>query len=88
MERDCLIGHGASMVLRDRLLGESDAAIQYICNRCGHIAQIDQRGASHCRVCGDGDEVYPVEMSYAFKLLVEELKSLGVVARIRLRDVA
>ncbi len=37
---------------------------------------------------GDNTSIYPVSMSYAFKLLLEELKSLGIVARLRLEDLS
>ena len=85
MERDCLIGHGASMVIKDRLLDESDITTKYVCNTCGHIALIDRHGRLHCPVCGDKADIHPVQMSYAFKLLIDELKSLVVVPRIRLK---
>jgi DNA-directed RNA polymerase beta subunit len=86
MERDCLIGHGASMVIKDRLLDESDITMKYVCNTCGHIAMIDRHGRLHCPICGDKADIYPVEMSYAFKLLIDELKSLVVVPRIKLES--
>ena len=84
MERDCLIGHGASMVIKDRLLDESDLTTKYVCNTCGHIAMQDRHGRLSCPVCGDKADIHPVQMSYAFKLLIDELKSLAVVPRIRL----
>jgi DNA-directed RNA polymerase subunit B len=86
MERDCLIGHGASMVIKDRLLDESDLTVKYVCNTCGHIAIKDRHGRLHCPVCGDKASVYPLEMSYAFKLLIDELKSLGIAPRLQLES--
>jgi DNA-directed RNA polymerase subunit B len=86
MERDCLIGHGASMVIKDRLLDESDITVKYVCDTCGHTVFIDRHGRLHCPVCGDRADIYPVEMSYAFYLLINELKSLCVVPRIKLES--
>jgi len=87
MERDCLIGHGASMVIKDRLLDESDKTVQYIDSRSGHLGYLDRRGVLVSPM-GKGTAIYPVAMSYAFKLLLEELKSLGIVARLRLEDLS
>ncbi|MFO1533482.1 MAG: hypothetical protein ABR562_07300, partial [Thermoplasmatota archaeon] len=84
MERDALIGHGVSMVIKDRLLDESDLTTQYVCDHCGHVAMQDRRGFMRCPTCGDDADIFPVEMSYAFKLLMEELKSLIIAPRMRL----
>ena len=35
---------------------------------------------------GDGAEVYKISTSYAFKLLLDEMKSLGVAMRLQLED--
>jgi len=86
MERDCLIGHGASMVIKDRLLDESDLTVKYVCDTCGHIAIHDRHGGLRCPVCGDKADIYPIEMSYAFKLLIDELKSLVIAPRIKLES--
>ena len=88
MERDCLIGHGAAMVIKDRLLDESDGTQQYVCGnpKCGHIAILDKRGSLYCPVCKENTNIYLVQTSYAFKLLMDELLSLGVAMRLQLED--
>ncbi len=88
MERDCLIGHGVSMVIKDRLLDESDGTQQWICGNpsCGHIAIMDRHGSLYCPVCKNNTNIYQVQTSYAFKLLMDELLSLGVAMRLQLED--
>ena len=87
MERDCLIAHGASMVIKDRLLDESDGIDMYVCAQSGHIAWYDPKRRTYVSpIHGDGAEVYKVQTSYAFKLLLDEMKSLGVAMRLELED--
>ncbi len=85
MERDCLIGHGASMTIKERLLEESDLTLQYVCETCGHIAMKTRKGFLKCLICGDDAVIHPVEMSYAFKLLLEELSSLVIEPKLKLK---
>ena len=61
--------------------------LQWICGnpKCGHIAIMDKNGALYCPVCKKTN-VYLVQTSYAFKLLMDELLSLGVAMRLQLED--
>jgi DNA-directed RNA polymerase subunit B len=87
MERDCLIGHGAAMLLRERLLDASDRYTGFVCGKCGSFAVQDKRrDRVYCPLCEEDSEIYGVEMSYAFKLLMDELKSMCMSPRLRLRD--
>jgi DNA-directed RNA polymerase subunit B len=89
MERDCLIGHGAAMLLRDRLLEESDKYTLYICENCGYIAYYDMKQRKYvCRVCEDKAKISPVIISYAFKLLLQELMSLCIAPKLKLKEKA
>ncbi|MEM3615339.1 MAG: DNA-directed RNA polymerase subunit B [Candidatus Methanomethylicia archaeon] len=87
MERDCLISHGASMLLKERLLDESDKAIVYVCENCGLIAYYNSNKDEYeCRICGDKARISPIVISYAFKLLLQELMSLAIMPRILLKE--
>ncbi|QCC51323.1 DNA-directed RNA polymerase subunit B [Halapricum salinum] len=87
MERDVFIGHGAAMTLKERLLDESDQEFIHICAECGMAAveNVDQRRV-YCPNCGEETDVHEIEMSYAFKLLLDEMKALGIAPRIELED--
>ncbi len=87
MERDCLIGHGAAMLLTDRLLEESDKYLLYVCENCGLIAYYDIKQRKYvCRVCEEKGQVSPVYISYAFKLLLQELMSLCIAPHLELKE--
>ncbi len=87
MERDCLIAYGASMILKDRLLDESDKSDIYVCERCGLVAYHDVKQRKYvCRVCGDKAKVSSVSVAYAFKLLLQEMQSLNVAPRLLIKE--
>ena len=87
MERDCLIAYGASMMLKDRLLEESDKAEVNICERCGLLSYYDVKQRRYiCRVCGEKAKISSVVIAYAFKLLLQEMMSLNIAPRLLARD--
>jgi len=88
MERDCLIGHGTAMLLKDRLLDESDKVVIPVCTKCGMVGTKDfESGGTTCPLCGDVP-TENVEVSYAFKLLIDELLCMCVFPKLKLKDKA
>ena len=87
MERDTVIGHGAAMVLKERLVDSSDKEHIYVCGNCGMTAveNANERRV-YCPNCGEETDVHEIEMSYAFKLLLDEMKALGIAPRLELED--
>jgi len=87
MERDCIIAYGASMILKDRLLDESDKADIFVCERCGLVAYHDVKQRRYiCRVCGDKGKISSVSVAYAFKLLLQEMQSLNITPRLMIKE--
>lgn len=87
MERDCLVGHGATMLLRDRMLDGSDAYTMYVCTLCGHIAWYNsKKNVYECPIHGENGDIKPVKVPYAFKLFLQEIMSMGIKPRIEVSD--
>jgi DNA-directed RNA polymerase II subunit RPB2 len=83
MERDCIISHGASRFLRERMYDVSDKYSVYCCHDCGLIAAYNP--AKNIRVCNTCDNTMKfdyVEIPYACKLLFQELNTMNVAPRL------
>ena len=84
MEQQALVAHGASLLLKERY--DSDKVVLPICKNCGTIAVEDTiRNKTYCPIC-NSEEVEPVEVSYAFKLLLEELQGLHIKTKLELKN--
>ncbi len=84
MEQQALVAHGSSLLLKERY--DSDKVIVHICTKCGAMAVRDNiHNKLSCPAC-NSQEIEPIEMSYAFKLLVEELQGLHIATRFDLKN--
>jgi len=85
MEKDTFVAHGAAMLLKERF--DSDKTVVPVCEQCGLIAIHDEyRNKSYCGICGDNVDITNIEISYAFKLLLDELKSLCIYPKMQLKS--
>ncbi|KAI1909457.1 DNA-directed RNA polymerase III complex subunit Rpc2 [Ophidiomyces ophidiicola] len=81
MERDCLIAYGTSQLLLERLMISSDRHEVDVCESCGFMGYL-----GWCQRCKSSRGVVKMVIPYAAKLLVQELFSMNVAARLKLMD--
>ena len=84
MEKDTFVAHGSSLLLKERF--DSDKTVVPVCEKCGIIAIHDTyKDKRYCPICGDV-EVNDIEISYAFKLILDEFKSLGIYPKLKMKN--
>ena len=83
MERDAMVGHGASRFTRGRMYDCSDKYEVHVCRKCGIIASYnDERSIHFCKTCENRADFALVQIPYACKLLFQELATMNVAPRI------
>jgi DNA-directed RNA polymerase II subunit RPB2 len=84
MERDCIISHGASAFLKERLMDQSDAYRIHVCQTCGLVAVANLKNQTFecCKNPSERTKVVQVMLPYACKLLFQELMSMAVAPRL------
>jgi len=73
MERDCMISHGVSRFLTERLFDMSDVFSVPVCSQCGNMPHTMQV----CNRC-DSTLIKRIFIPYACKLLFQELMAMGI----------
>ena len=94
MEKDCMLAHGASKVLLDRLFHQSDEFQCFVCRHCGLVAEerkpsgdVSEYSETFCRGCRlrGPENIAKVHIPCSFKVLHQELAALGVVMRMKVQ---
>lgn len=88
MERDALIAHGVSYILKDRLMNCSDSSDGYICKACGNLLSSFQKEDSFInikeRICvtcnkkGVNSKIEKVKIPYVLRYLTNELAAMNI----------
>ncbi len=84
MEKDVMIAHGAALLLKERF--SSDQTTGLVCRSCGYLADpYFLLYRSKCPFC-NSTKFDPIELAYAFKLFLNELRSMGLKVDFELKD--
>lgn len=88
MERDSFIAHGASSILIDRFMTQSDPCPIWMCKLCRRLSEppappeMANRNITHrtayCRVCSTNLHQVEIMIPYATKLLINELNATHI----------
>ncbi len=82
MERDCFIGHGSALFLKEKMLDCADNYRVFICKECGLIANVNpEKNIYKCIHCKNATDIVQIRIPYAFKLLTQELTTMNVIMR-------
>ncbi len=86
MEKDTFIAHGASLLLKERF--DSDRIVVPVCEKSGLMGYYDFRrnGRMISPLYVEDSDMSNIEMSYAFKLLLDEFRSLGIFTKLHLEN--
>lgn len=73
MEVQCMIAHGSSIFLKERLFDMSDPYTLDVCPKCGTMVN----NKVECMMCKH-DSTTKINIPYACKLLFQELQAMGI----------
>lgn len=78
---NCMIGHGTSRFLKERLYDQSDPYVATICNKCGNFSTTRK----HCKACST-DDISRINLPYVSKLVMQELNGMLIKCDISAED--
>lgn len=84
--RQCMISHGASNFLHEKMFESSDKFKAFVCTKCGLFAVANLKDKVYgCKSCGPNVRVAQVFIPYAMKLMIQELMVTGMTPRLILK---
>jgi DNA-directed RNA polymerase II subunit RPB2 len=87
MERDALVSHGSSALLRERLCDVSDVYNLPVC-QCGVIAITNHEEKLYkCTACGPNTKIGVIRIPYVVKLLLHWLNVAGIHMKFKVSEV-
>jgi DNA-directed RNA polymerase II subunit RPB2 len=96
MERDAISAHGMAKFLKERMLETADSYTTHVCGVCGLFAQRlvkkdstlypHKNDVYYCPACNNKTNISKIMIPYAFKLLIQELLSMCIAPRIRVKQ--
>ena len=78
MERDCMLAHGTTHFIKEKLFNNSDKFHVHVCDNCGFM----MNSLSSCAICHNNN-VRKCDFPYASKVLAHELMAMGIKMKIQ-----
>jgi len=79
METNCLISHGISAFMKEKLMECSDNYRVFICKKCGMIASVNpSNNVFNCTYCKNTTNFAESRVPYAFKLFMQEIQTMSI----------
>jgi DNA-directed RNA polymerase II subunit RPB2 len=85
MERDSVLSHGITKFMKESMTIRSDNYTWPVCQNCGSLAIYNPNKKNfilECRNCNTNKNIVQVNTPYCFKLLVQELETMGLQLRL------
>jgi DNA-directed RNA polymerase II subunit RPB2 len=81
---NCMISHGTTGFLKEKMVDVSDLFEIYACKECGLFADVNpEKGIYKCSGCENSSDFARLNIPYACKLLMQELQGMILAPRIK-----
>ena len=79
MEVECMIAHGVTSFLKERLMEASDNYRVFVCKQCGMISSVNpDKNVYSCKYCNNHTQFSEIRIPYCFKLLSQEIQTMAI----------